>query len=363
MSSTPKSLPILSPSSAKNRYSVAEGGAYWQVACLSKELGKRPLAAKVLGIPLVLFRDPFQEPGALLDRCPHRNVPLSLGRVTDGVLECAYHGWRFRRDGHCERVPGLENEFIKEACHGKGYPVRESGGLVWVFLHEGDPGEVEPMPLPYTSRKDYGTLYRRVDMPGSLHATIENALDVPHTAFLHSMLFRGQGEPRDIEVIVRRSGECIEAEYVGEPSPTGLMGRLLAPGGGLVYHVDRFLLPGVAQVEYRLSERSHLLITTFCTPLEDFVTRMHAVVSFKLPLPTWLVRPIIEPIALFVLKQDAKILAAQTRRVREFGGEQYCSTELDVLGAGIWRLLREAEEGRVSPVSELVEERRFTMRV
>jgi phenylpropionate dioxygenase-like ring-hydroxylating dioxygenase large terminal subunit len=112
----------------------------------------------------------------------------------------------------------------------EGYPVRESGGLVWVFLLAGDSDEVEPMPLPYTSRKDSGTLYRRVDMPGSLPATIENALDVSHTAFLHSVLFRGKGEPRDIAVIVRRSGECLEAEYAGEASPTGLMATLGSRG-------------------------------------------------------------------------------------------------------------------------------------
>ena len=34
-------------------------------------------------------------PGALLDRCPHRSVPLSFGKVADGRLQCGYHGWAF----------------------------------------------------------------------------------------------------------------------------------------------------------------------------------------------------------------------------------------------------------------------------
>ena len=41
-------------------------------------------------------RDSAGRPSALVDRCPHRNLALSLGTVhPDGNLECAYHGWRF----------------------------------------------------------------------------------------------------------------------------------------------------------------------------------------------------------------------------------------------------------------------------
>ena len=32
---------------------------------------------------------------------------LSLGRVCDGQLECAYHGWRFAGDGRCVSIPAL----------------------------------------------------------------------------------------------------------------------------------------------------------------------------------------------------------------------------------------------------------------
>jgi phenylpropionate dioxygenase-like ring-hydroxylating dioxygenase large terminal subunit len=61
-------------------------------------------------VPLVLFRSQGRA-AALLDRCPHRNVPLSLGRVlADGRLECAYHGWQFDYEGVCRKIPGLANE-------------------------------------------------------------------------------------------------------------------------------------------------------------------------------------------------------------------------------------------------------------
>ncbi len=42
------------------------------------------------------------------------------------------------------------------------------------------------------------------------------------------------------------------------------------------------------------------------------------------------------------------MLAAQTETIRRFGGERYTSTELDLLGRGIWRLLRQAERAETT---------------
>src|SRR5262247_2875484 len=104
----------------------------WYVACLSSELGRRPIARSVAGVPIALFRGEGGAPGALLDRCAHRNVPLSLGRVRDAGLACAYHGWRYDRRGACLEVPGLTDS--REA---KGrvpaYPALERDGFVWVY--------------------------------------------------------------------------------------------------------------------------------------------------------------------------------------------------------------------------------------
>ena len=53
----------------------------WYVACFSRHLRARPVARTVGGTPLALFRDGLGRPRAVLDRCPHRNVPLSYGTV------------------------------------------------------------------------------------------------------------------------------------------------------------------------------------------------------------------------------------------------------------------------------------------
>lgn len=335
------------------------------MAGLSRELGRRPLARTVLGTPMALFRDGAGRAAAVLDRCPHRNTPLSIGRLRDGLLECRYHGWRFDATGTCRAIPGLcsGDDPGRRARAVEAFPTVERDGFVWVFADAGSEPVDGPFRFPHVDDPAYATVRRAFTVAGSLHAALENTLDVPHTAFLHRGLFRGGREPVEIEVVVRQGADGVEAEYVGEPRPSGLAGRILAPGGGTVFHVDRFVMPSIAQVEYRL-EDNHLVVTSAYTPVADFETRLHAAITFSLRVPHGLVRAVLPPIANVIFAQDARILRRQAETIQRFGGEQFASTELDVLGQHILRMLRRAERGE--PPGEVADgrtEQRIRMRV
>jgi phenylpropionate dioxygenase-like ring-hydroxylating dioxygenase large terminal subunit len=326
----------------------------WYPACRSRELRDRPVAVTLFSTPLVLFRNrDTAAPAALLDRCPHRNVPLSLGRVRGARLQCAYHGWEFDGEGQCCAVPGLPGDARSRERGVDSFAARESQGFVWVYGR----GEVtpsrDPFVFPHVEARGYTTATDAIDVRASLHATAENALDVPHTAFLHGGLFRNETRARrEIEVVVRRSADRVEAEYVGESRPPGVVARLLAPRGGEVIHVDRFILPSIAQVEYRLGD-SHLCISAALSPVEDYLTRLFVSFTFRLPLPGALVKPILRPFALRVFRQDAAMLARQTETIQRFGEERYKFTPIDVLSAEIFDLMRRAERGEApAPASE-----------
>jgi hypothetical protein len=201
----------------------------------------------------------------------------------------------------------------------------------------------------------FTTVRRALSAQAPMFAILENTLDVPHTAFLHRGLFRGGSTSARFEAVLRvRSEGVVEAEYLGEKAPSGLLGRLLAHGDGTLCHVDRFLLPCIAQVEYGLGPY-RIFINTAHTPESETATRVYAVVTFKLPLPGWLARPFITPIANRVWRQDARMLALQTDTTRSLGGEQYAWTQLDVMGGAILRMLKEAERGE--PLSSQPEQR------
>jgi phenylpropionate dioxygenase-like ring-hydroxylating dioxygenase large terminal subunit len=317
----------------------------WFVACRSTQLRAGPRPFTLQGVPMVLFRDGAGRPGALEDRCPHRNAPLTAGKVHAGELQCAYHGWRFDTAGRCVEVPGLATPPEARATRAVAFPCAEADGYVWVYSTAGVEPRRAPPRFPHLDDPRYTTARRAFVVRSTLLAALENTLDVPHTAFLHGGLFRTSRQEHEIEVVVRRYGDRCEAEFLGEPRPKGLAGRILAPGGGVVTHVDRFLLPSIAQVEYRLGDASHLVVTTAMTPLSDLETALHAVVTFRLPVPGFLVRPIVAPVAGLIFRQDARMLALQTANLERFGAERFATTEIDVLGPQILRLLREVERG------------------
>lgn len=366
--------PRLTASSSKAHVSVANMTDFWYVACRANRLSSRkPLAVTILGTPLVLFRSLSGDVGALLDRCPHRNVPLSVGKVRGDCLQCPYHGWEFATDGACMKIPGLVVDAPERRrndandMRGRGaqaYPVREQQGFIWVFMNPGIEPTVEPYRLPHLDDDRYTHSWRQARANGTVHATIENALDVPHTSFLHKGLFRGTGDRNEITAIVRRWRDRCEAEYQGEPRPPGIVGRILSPGGGVVVHFDRFFLPSIAQVEYALSDTTHIVVTSMCTPVADFDTVLYAVVSFRLgPIPGWIAKPFLEPIGRAIFAQDRRILRLQTESIHRFGGEQFISTEIDLLGPHIWRLMKAAERGDAAPDGQPPFEKRVTMNV
>ena len=321
----------------------------WYSVALSHELKRRPRAVEVLGTRFVLYRDVDGAPVAHLDRCPHRNVPLSQGKCLDeNTLECPYHGWRFRPDGSCALIPA--RTLVPKASHRvETFATCEKYGLVWLCSASGDAPAHPPRMIPEMESDEYTQVVRKVVFPAGLHAVVENALDVPHTSILHRGLFRG-GERNRVRVILRRYANWAEAEYLDEPAPKGLVARFLNWGGSdslRVTHFDRFILPNLLQVEYRLGQRTHFLISGFCTPVTEHRTELYALVCLKTPVTKSLERflaRLIEPFAMRVFHQDVKILNFQTENLQRFSEESFMSTEIDVLGASVTRLLKEAYE-------------------
>jgi phenylpropionate dioxygenase-like ring-hydroxylating dioxygenase large terminal subunit len=323
-------------------YSVALPRPHWYPACTSRELGvRRPRAISLMGAPLVVFRDGDGRASVLVDRCPHRNAPLSMGRVRDGALECGYHGWRFDGSGGCVGIPGFDVTVDTSARRGVGtHATRERDGIVW-FWSEADetpPPAAEPFAVP-----DLGPGARDVvltyDIDATMHAAIENTLDVPHTAFLHRGLLRG-AEPNTITArrLAVDGGRGIEVEYTGEPFGIGFLRR---HDGATLEHHDRFFLPSIAQVEYRAGQWLHIVNSVLHLPLSEFRTRAWFVLRFRSDrLPARLVESIVRLQGPRVARQDVRMLGLQTATVRRFGGEQFSSTDLDLFGNAVWRLLR-----------------------
>ncbi|MEO8805517.1 MAG: aromatic ring-hydroxylating dioxygenase subunit alpha [Burkholderiaceae bacterium] len=192
---------------------MVEQGLWHPVLAADSLQGDRPVAARLLGDDLVLWRDATGAPQAWADRCPHRGTRLSLGSVRPGAdgtarLECPYHGWQFAASGQCVVVPALP-EFTPPATHRAcTHEALEAHGLVWVRMAPGDSG-VPPFEAGRDARLRT-LLCGPYTVETSAPRIVENFLDMAHFAFVHEGWL---GDRAHVAL----------ADYRIEPTPTGFV--------------------------------------------------------------------------------------------------------------------------------------------
>lgn len=103
----------------------------WYVVATSDEVGRTPLARRFLGQRVVLYRTTLGTAVALEDRCAHRPVPLSDGRLEGDDLYSGYTGFGYGPDGRCVSVPTQDNVPFDAAV--RCFPVHEDGTFVWAW--------------------------------------------------------------------------------------------------------------------------------------------------------------------------------------------------------------------------------------
>lgn len=105
----------------------------WTIVGIARDLKRdAPLSMRVAGERIVFFRDASGKASALLDKCPHRGVALSLGRVEGGIIDSSFHCWRFDGEGRNRRVPWNPDAKL-ENLGAIALPCREASGLLWVY--------------------------------------------------------------------------------------------------------------------------------------------------------------------------------------------------------------------------------------
>ncbi|MBE9118362.1 aromatic ring-hydroxylating dioxygenase subunit alpha [Lusitaniella coriacea LEGE 07157] len=153
---------------------------HWYVVARSTEVRDRPIGIVLWKQAIVLFRDRAGKIHALEDRCPHRQVKLSEGKVAENAIECAYHGWQFGAEGNCVTVPYLGEKQKLPNCTIRDYPVRECNGFIWVFPGEGNSEDISPLDIPEWEHLNYIATVSTVDCPGHYSFLIENLMDMYH---------------------------------------------------------------------------------------------------------------------------------------------------------------------------------------
>ncbi len=184
--------------------------AWYPVQYLDNLDRQRPQPFTLLGHPLVIWWDPRAGRwSALDDRCPHRLVPLSEGRIAeDGLLECPYHGWGFTGEGRCDRLPQqpTDRPISPERSCVHAWPTTEAQGLLFVFAGSVDEAAATPLPLiePVVEQPDGWLMMDIVrDLPYDAVTVLENVLDASHIPYTHHGTIgrRSNAVPMDLEIV------------------------------------------------------------------------------------------------------------------------------------------------------------------
>jgi phenylpropionate dioxygenase-like ring-hydroxylating dioxygenase large terminal subunit len=256
----------------------------WYPVALSRDLTEGPLPVMLLDVPLVLYRAGTQVVLAD-DICPHRGVPLSLGRRTARGIGCAYHGLNFGADGRCVHIPAQPHLPIPAKLHLHTYPVEERYGLIWTCLRSDSPSDSLPpvadIPaMPHWDEPNFQQIVcPSIDISAFAGRQMEGFLDVAHFGFVHANTF---GDPENTLVppyVPKPTDKGFEVEFrstVGN-YPIGRAERG-SPGFEWL-RVFRVHLPFTATLTVHFPNDGRLVIMNAAAPVSARMTRLFAPIA------------------------------------------------------------------------------------
>ncbi len=304
----------------------------WHPVARSAEITDRPHRVLLLGEPWVVVRMDASADGghprlrAFVDRCPHRQAPLSIGSLTgprarDAIgatgasdvaagasaipvpdvpaLRCAYHGWCFDAEGLCVTVPALgpRATIPPKARLRRAHGIVERYGMV--FLCPTEPLEgLETLPeIPEADDPAFTTGHlppRRARACAGMLA--DNFLDISHFPFVHPATF-GVADPEVRPITVQRRGLSYTAvsehpfredpDVAGDRPPVQLRRltyRVSAPFH-LVLRLDAVATGGRDLIGYFLqpetAESTRVYLTFWRDDLGNDAARVAKVVDFE----------------------------------------------------------------------------------
>ncbi|KAG0586016.1 hypothetical protein KC19_2G056900 [Ceratodon purpureus] len=287
-----------------------------------------PHAFQILGRKVVIWYD--KEAAVwrtFLDMCPHRLAPFSEGRIDEqGCIQCCYHGWSFKGDGSCARIPQAlgEGPEAKAARNNMArcvsFPTVVKQGMLFVWPDANGhelAKKTEPPVTPGIEDEGWYFYCTFRDLDHGYDTGMENLVDPSHVPVAHHGVNGGVMGKREMAA-------PIELEVTSQ-HPRGFEGQWNKPHGG---KPSRHVFDAPARFTYRFFLKqpgAAGCTTTYCTPMapgkcrilvinaRNFMTQLSSGPEWWQLFPRWLDHQMM----LNIFDGDLTLLHEQERNLRD----------------------------------------------
>jgi len=268
----------------------------WYLALPSESLPNAKLVPRQIANHRIVFgRDQQGKPYALRDNCPHRGVPLSTGEVlSNGNIQCCYHGWEFDAQGTCRNIPALPPTSKADITKIKAssYPVAEINNTIWVYIPEKLTPSIqviEPVPDLHLTPDQKLLHVESIVMPTNIDHSVIGLIDPAHVTFVHQSWFW-------------RSAKSLKLKTKNfEPTARGFKMVKHAPSAnskgykvlkGEVSTEIFFDIPGNRLEHISVGGKHKVISLTTLTPRDDNSTELNQFFYSSLAVTRWLWWPL-----------------------------------------------------------------------
>jgi phenylpropionate dioxygenase-like ring-hydroxylating dioxygenase large terminal subunit len=297
----------------ENKENTAMIRNQWYIVLESNEVGAHPVGVTRLGEKMVFWRDQAGKVCAAIDRCPHRGVALSAGKIKSDHLQCPFHGFEYDSSGKCVLIPANgRNGVVPKAMQLNIYPTYEAHGLIWLWW-----GNLVPEQLPppeFFDNLDDTYFYGSAHDPWDAHYSrvIENQLDVVHLPFIHARTI-GRGNRTLVDgPVVEWKDEKMLYTYVFNREDDGQPPRKpseLSPKNSTSVHLE-LIFPNLWQ-NY-ISENVRILAAF--VPVDETHTLLYLRFYqnfMRLPVLGKLVARLAMPSNVYIAHEDRRVVVTQ----------------------------------------------------
>jgi phenylpropionate dioxygenase-like ring-hydroxylating dioxygenase large terminal subunit len=306
----------------------------WYVVLESKEVGKKPVGVTRMGEKLVFWRDESGGVHCAFDRCPHRGVALSIGKIQHDHLKCPFHGFEYDCSGRCVYIPANgSGGRIPKSMQLQNYPTYEDHGFIWIWWGNSPPDDLEPP--QFFDNIDDSFVYGSSPDHWEAHYSrvVENQLDVAHLPFVHyNTIGRGNNTVVDGPV-VRWEGDLKLYTYVFNRADNGTPPRKpneLSPKDARSVHLE-LILPNLWQ-NY-ISDDVRVLAAF--TPVDEGNTILYLRFYqrfLRLPILGKVITQLAMPSNVYIAHQDRRVVVTHRNQASSMNlGEKLIQCDMPII--------------------------------